>query len=603
MTSGSLRFDSLMTICYAWLITGLYLDGWAHAHRRIETFFTPWHLVLYSGFFVAAGCLGLLCLRNRLGGCGWRDTVPHGYGYSLLGATIFSVGGLADVVWHQLFGFERGVEALVSPSHLVLALGVALLLSGPLRAALARPPQHRLLTQLPMILSWSFLLALLQFFTQYAHPFANAWTVVEQGQREPHRELSVIPTDGNAELKTIRQHDQDLTHPQWSPDGRFIAFVAGTLRDPKTFEIYVMHSDGTERHRLTDNEVYDGHPSWSPDGRQLVFESHRHGAESIYLMNADGTTPTRVSQDSAREADPSFSPDGQHLLFDSDRDGTWQIYTTASDGSDRRKLTERGRNRSAAWSPDGTRIAFSSDRDGSTQIHVMNVDGQGHSRLTSTDSRDDWPSWSPDGRTVAFVAQTSSDFEVYTVGHDGSGLRNITRDPGREDSDGAPVSWSPDGKRLLVGTLGHALSTASLRQAFGLTAILLQTVVLMGFVLLAVLRWHFAKGGIFILVTLNLALACTQGRDMHLPLLLAALGTGFASEYLRWLLRPDLRNPTGLRRYAFYLPCICFAWYFLLLGNTTGLAWSLPFWSGTLVLAGTAGWLLSFLFVAENVSL
>jgi hypothetical protein len=37
-----------------WLIGGLHLDGWAHHHIRLDTFFSPWHAVLYSGFGVTA---------------------------------------------------------------------------------------------------------------------------------------------------------------------------------------------------------------------------------------------------------------------------------------------------------------------------------------------------------------------------------------------------------------------------------------------------------------------------------------------------------------------------------------------------------------------
>ena len=48
--------ESLLT---AWLVGGLFLDGWAHAHGKVDqSFFTPWHAVFYSGF--AAVALALL---------------------------------------------------------------------------------------------------------------------------------------------------------------------------------------------------------------------------------------------------------------------------------------------------------------------------------------------------------------------------------------------------------------------------------------------------------------------------------------------------------------------------------------------------------------
>ncbi|MEZ4662017.1 MAG: hypothetical protein R2911_31085 [Caldilineaceae bacterium] len=46
---------------------------------------------------------------------------------------------MGDLIWHELFGIEQDFEALISPTHLMLGAGLALIVSGPLRAALARP--------------------------------------------------------------------------------------------------------------------------------------------------------------------------------------------------------------------------------------------------------------------------------------------------------------------------------------------------------------------------------------------------------------------------------------------------------------------------------
>src|SRR5262245_28799356 len=46
--STALEWMALATA--AWLVAGAYLDAWAHTNRsNLETFFTPWHAVLYSG--------------------------------------------------------------------------------------------------------------------------------------------------------------------------------------------------------------------------------------------------------------------------------------------------------------------------------------------------------------------------------------------------------------------------------------------------------------------------------------------------------------------------------------------------------------------------
>lgn len=175
---GGVWFDWLMVILSGWLIGGLYLDGWAHIHvPSLETFFTPWHAVLYSGFLAIAGTLAVVLVRNRRRGTAWRRALPVGYGLSMVGTALFLVSGLGDMVWHILFGIEDGVEGLVSPTHLALALGGGMMVTGPLRAALRRAetPAERWLARLPMVLSLTVLLSLLTFFTEYASPVGTTW--------------------------------------------------------------------------------------------------------------------------------------------------------------------------------------------------------------------------------------------------------------------------------------------------------------------------------------------------------------------------------------------------------------------------------------------
>jgi hypothetical protein len=183
---GSGGFDWLIVALSAWFVGGLYLDGWAHIHvPQLETFFTPWHAVLYSGYAALALALGVRAARNRWRGAPWARVVPPGYGLSLLGAALFLAAGLADMVWHELFGIEDGVEGLISPSHLALALGGGLIVTGPLRAASRRPDElaRRWLARWPAVLSLVILLSVFTFFTEYASPFGTTWAAYPPDSR------------------------------------------------------------------------------------------------------------------------------------------------------------------------------------------------------------------------------------------------------------------------------------------------------------------------------------------------------------------------------------------------------------------------------------
>ncbi|MBI5563663.1 MAG: hypothetical protein HY870_02135, partial [Chloroflexi bacterium] len=167
------RFDWVVTALALWFTAGLFLDGWAHTHGQAdESFFTPWHGVLYAGHLTATAYLFNAFIRTMMRGSAWRQALPIGYGLSLIGGALFAIGGVGDLVWHTLFGIEQNVEALLSPTHLLLALAGMLIVSGPLRAAWRRvdTPARRLTDQLPMILSAALLLSFLTFFTQIAHP-------------------------------------------------------------------------------------------------------------------------------------------------------------------------------------------------------------------------------------------------------------------------------------------------------------------------------------------------------------------------------------------------------------------------------------------------
>lgn len=154
-------------------MVGIYMDGWAHNHiPELETFFTPWHGVLYSGYLVTALFLFFLASRGSKANYIWYKHLPSAYHPSLLGALIFFLGGIGDLAWHEIFGIEKGVEALLSPTHLLLAIGAFLMLLGNLRLYWQTPVSEkpRWVEALPGILSLTYLFSAFTFMTQFLHP-------------------------------------------------------------------------------------------------------------------------------------------------------------------------------------------------------------------------------------------------------------------------------------------------------------------------------------------------------------------------------------------------------------------------------------------------
>lgn len=176
LTTEHIGFDWIFIVLCTWLIGGVFLDGWAHTHGKVDqSFFTPWHAVLYSGYLAVAIFLAVTIVRNHAQGAAWLRSYPAGYGSSVIGAAIFAVAGVGDLLWHTLFGIEKGIEGEISPSHLALALGGTLIFSGALRAAWQRTDAaRRWRTLLPPLLALTYIFSLLVFFTQFADPIVTS---------------------------------------------------------------------------------------------------------------------------------------------------------------------------------------------------------------------------------------------------------------------------------------------------------------------------------------------------------------------------------------------------------------------------------------------
>lgn len=170
----SRRDHTLSVVFGIWMVIGLFLDGWAHDNNQPETFFTPWHGVLYSGFAGAAAVALWPVLRNRRAGTPLLESIPSGHVVTIAALAAFSLGAVGDLVWHETIGIEIGVEALLSPTHLLLLVSGIAALSAPFRSAWADDgAAASLRTFMPVIVSVALTTAVIGFFLVYLSPFVN----------------------------------------------------------------------------------------------------------------------------------------------------------------------------------------------------------------------------------------------------------------------------------------------------------------------------------------------------------------------------------------------------------------------------------------------
>jgi tetratricopeptide (TPR) repeat protein len=169
------------------------------------------------------------------------------------------------------------------------------------------------------------------FIVVAEEPGTGRWQVSKgfaDGKSDP-----IIMTDGRT--------------PDWSPDGRFIAYQGA---DPAGNNpgIYLLPAAGGEATRLTDHES-DRSPAFSPDGRQLAYMSAQNGNWDIYVVSVSGGDPLQVTAARANDGLPTWSPDGATLAYVSDADGSWVIYASSLDGSKLTRITEWDGTNRADW--------------------------------------------------------------------------------------------------------------------------------------------------------------------------------------------------------------------------------------------------------------
>jgi TolB protein len=180
------------------------------------------------------------------------------------------------------------------------------------------------------------------------------------------------PDGQTAGLTRLTTSDANDFSPAISPDGKWLAFVSNRDGDE---DIYVMKLAPEGRRnvpvKLTKNTrpdpngapyMYDQSPDWSPDGKQIAFASDRGGNPEVYRMKAapEGAKnrPVNLSRNPGRDLVPTWFPDGKKVAFQSNRpasDGTtdyeiWRARTT--DGANQTNLTNNSTNEyQPDWQP------------------------------------------------------------------------------------------------------------------------------------------------------------------------------------------------------------------------------------------------------------
>lgn len=276
-----------------------------------------------------------------------------------------------------------------------------------------------------------------------------------------------------------------------SPDGRMVAYTVRSTDWEKNgydTEIWIASAE-EEPFQLTRNaEGSSTSPQWSPDGRWIAFLTDRGEAQQVYLIALRGGEAMPLTPIEEGVNAFSWSPIGDRLLLSvtepegerskaiTERYGSFEVEDAEArnahlwmvevdekgQASEPTRLTEGDFHVSGAdWSPDGTRVAYVRQPDAKllssmeTDIYVLDVASGESTGLVVGPGPDGGPEWSPDGAWILFSEFDRDLGSVYYLNSElaripsgGGEVEVLTRD---FDEDVGGAVWTETGIRFGAG--------------------------------------------------------------------------------------------------------------------------------------------------------
>lgn len=224
-------------------------------------------------------------------------------------------------------------------------------------------------------------------------------------------------------------------------------------------DIYSLDPMTGQTAALVTGPAFDARPIFSRDGTRFAFARAGEGRNALlFVANADGTNMIQVTPEPLDEFGPyhdawSFSPDGRTILATALVDNTFSMLLIPTDGSGAIRTIDVGMSVEAPSfrPPNGSEILFVGHRaeDGITGLYAVDPTTSVVRTIVEPTTGVGAGSWSPDGSRILYGSMDAKDvWRTHLISADGTADVRVDHDPGTA-SEGEAV-WSNDGTRLII---------------------------------------------------------------------------------------------------------------------------------------------------------
>jgi Tol biopolymer transport system component len=256
-----------------------------------------------------------------------------------------------------------------------------------------------------------------------------------------------VVNDRGALVSTLPLEPRSLSSVNWSPDGTRVLLESAPFG---ASDLYVFDT----LTRVTTRLTQDGRvqlPQWSPDGKRVAWIAPGKGRNMVVWMPADGSAPPEPVAAAKTGGGFTFSPDGKYIIVFSAYAGSgFNAPVTAfplDGGTPIPLLAGLKMPGIPRVSPDGRWMLYHSDEGERREVYVRPFPS-GPGRLQISTNGGDAPNWSRDGRRVFYRARGS--FRVATLDTKGPLPRLVRDDSLLADVARRDFDVHPDGKRFAL---------------------------------------------------------------------------------------------------------------------------------------------------------